>query len=249
LALASYLRSLGGLVTTSWRVRSLQELPAAPIVLCDIGPHAFAQIAASRLPANFLRSLRSFRYGPAAFKLDWALREPIPWQNAACRRAGTVHVGGTLEEIIESESAPSRGLLAPKPFVLLSQPSLFDPSRAPMGKHTAWAYCHVPHASTADRTTQIEAQIERFAPGFRDVILARSIRTPADLERDNPNLVGGDITGGSVNLRQLLFRPTWRQYRTPSRGLYLCSSSTPPGAGVHGLCGFYAAQAALHDFR
>ena len=249
LALASYLRSLGGTITTGWRVRSLDELPTAPIILCDIGPHALAEIAGARLPAGFQRALKGYRYGAAAFKLDWALREPIPWRDAACRRAGTVHIGGTLEEIIESESAPARGLHAAKPFVLLSQPSLFDASRAPEGKHTAWAYCHVPNGSTLDMTTQIEAQVERFAPGFRAVILARSVRTPTDLERDDANLVGGDIAGGSVDLRQLLLRPTWRQYRTPTRGLYLCSASTPPGAGVHGLCGFYAAKAALRGFR
>ncbi len=248
LALASYLRSLGGVITTDWRVRSLDELPTAPIILCDTGPHALAQIAGSRLPVAFRRALKRYRYGPAAFKLDWALREPIPWRATACRRAGTIHLGGTLEEIIESESAAARGAHATRPFVLLSQPSLFDSSRAPTGRHTAWAYCHVPNGSNVDMTAPIEAQVERFAPGFRDVILARSARTPADLQRDNANLVGGDIAGGSVDLRQLLFRPTWRQYRTPARGLYLCSASTPPGAGVHGLCGFFAAQAALKDF-
>jgi phytoene dehydrogenase-like protein len=247
-ALASYLRALGGQIITGWRVRSLEELPAAPMVLCDIGPHALAEIAGSRLPLNFRRVLERYRYGAAAFKLDWALREPIPWRNSACRRAGTVHIGGTLEEIIDSESAPARGVHAEKPFVLLSQPSLFDSSRAPGGCHTAWAYCHVPNASNSDMTARIEAQVERFAPGFRDLILARSVRTPADLERNNANLVGGDIAGGSTNLWQLLRRPTLRAYRTPARGLYLCSASTPPGAGVHGLCGMFAAQAAVKDF-
>jgi phytoene dehydrogenase-like protein len=245
-ALASYFRSLGGEIVTGWQVRSLDELPSAPIVLCDTGPHALAEMA-PRLPAEFRRALKRYRYGAAAFKLDWALREPIPWRNSACRRAGTVHIGGTLEEIVEAESAPARGRHAAKPFVLLAQPSLFDPSRAPTGKHTAWAYCHVPHASKIDMTATIEAQIERFAPGFRDVILARSVHTPADFERGNANLVGGDITGGTNDLRQILLRPTWRGYRTPTRGLYLCSASTPPGGGVHGLCGYYAARAALKD--
>jgi phytoene dehydrogenase-like protein len=249
LALASYLRSLGGVITTGWRVRGLDELPSAPIALCDTGPHALAEIGGRRLPAAFQRALKRYRYGAAAFKLDWALREPIPWRNAACHKAGTVHIGGTLEEISESESAPARGEHAARPFVLLSQPSLFDASRAPTGRHTAWAYCHVPNGSHFDMTERIEEQIERLAPGFREVILARAVRRPLDLERDNANLVGGDIAGGSVQLRQLLLRPTWRQYRTPTRGLYLCSASTPPGAGVHGLCGFFAAQAALKDFR
>jgi phytoene dehydrogenase-like protein len=249
LALAAYLRSLGGEIVTSWRVQSLEELPPAPIILCDVGPHALARIAGARLPLKFGRALENYRYGPAAFKLDWALREPIPWSNAACRRAGTIHLGGTLEEIIASEIAPTQGVHSSRPFVLLSQPSLFDSSRAPQGKHTAWAYCHVPNASNVDMTNQMEAQIERFAPGFRDTILARSIRTPANLERDNANLVGGDIAGGRANLKQLFLRPTWRNYRTPVRGLYLCSASTPPGAGVHGLCGFFAAQSAIKDFR
>jgi phytoene dehydrogenase-like protein len=246
-ALASYFRSLGGEIVTGWQVRSLDELPRAPIVLCDTGPHALAAMA-PRLPAEFQRALKRYRYGAAAFKLDWALREPIPWRNSACRRAGTVHLGGTLEEIIEAERAPAHGRHAAQPFVLLAQPSLFDASRAPSGRHTAWAYCHVPHASKIDMTAQIEAQVERFAPGFGDVVLARSVRTPADLERANANLVGGDIAGGMTDLRQILLRPTWRGYRTPVRGLYLCSASTPPGGGVHGLCGYYAAQAALKDF-
>jgi phytoene dehydrogenase-like protein len=246
-ALTSYFRSLGGEIVTGWPVRSLDELPRAPIVLCDTGPHALAEMA-PRLPAQFRKALERYRYGAAAFKLDWALCEPIPWRNSACRRAGTVHIGGTLEEIVDAEGAPARGRHAAKPFVLLAQPSLFDSSRAPSGRHTAWAYCHVPHASTIDMTEQIEAQVERFAPGFRDVILARSVRTPADLERGNANLLGGDITGGRTDLRQILLRPTWRGYRTPVRGLYLCSASTPPGGGVHGLCGYYAARAALKDF-
>jgi phytoene dehydrogenase-like protein len=247
LALASYLRSLGGVIATGWRVRSLEELPSAPMIFCDLGPAALAQIAASLLPDGFRRALERYRYGAAAFKLDWALREPIPWQNSACRRAGTVHVGGALEEMIESERAPAKGFPPAIPFVLLSQPSLFDSSRAPPGKHTAWAYCHVPNGCNIDMTSRMEAQVERFAPGFRDLIMARSVRSPEDFERGNANLVGGDISGGSNNLRQLLFRPTWRRYRTPVRGLYLCSASTPPGPGVHGLCGFFAARAALRD--
>jgi phytoene dehydrogenase-like protein len=248
-ALTSYLRSLGGAIVTGWCVRSLDELPSAPMVLCDIGPHALAEIAGSRLPLNFRKALQRYHYGAAAFKIDWALREPIPWRNPACRKAGTVHLGGTFEEIALSESAPARGGHAAKPFVLLSQPSLFDSSRAPSGKHTAWGYCHVPNSSNINMTAQIEAQIERFAPGFKDLILARSIRNPTGLEKANANLVGGDIAGGKTDLAQLLFRPTMRNYRTPARGLYLCSASTPPGAGVHGLCGFYAAKAAVADFR
>ena len=248
-ALGAYLRSFGGEIVTGWRIRSLDELPQSPIVLCDTGPHALARIAKSRLPDGYRKALDRYRYGAAAFKLDWALCQPIPWKNPACRRAGTVHIGGTLEEIVDSEKAPVEGRHHERPFVLLSQPSLFDSSRAPKGRHTAWAYCHVPHASDFDMTARIEAQIERFAPGFGDVILARSIRRPADLERGNANLVGGDITGGSTTLAQIVRRPTLRAYRTPSRGLYLCSASTPPGAGVHGLCGYFAAQAALKDFR
>ncbi len=250
-ALTSYLHSLGGEIETDRRIRTLDELPAAPLVLCDIGPHALAEIVGSRLPNSFKKTLRRFRYGAAAFKLDWALDGPIPWTNPACRDAGTVHVGGSLTQIALSEAAPRCGEIAARPFVLVAQPSLFDNTRAPEGRHIGWAYSHVPNGTQFDvraeaqTVASIENQIERFAPGFKDRILARSVRTPAQFEEENPNLVGGDIAGGSTDLRQLLFRPTRRLYRTPAKGLYLCSASTPPGAGVHGLCGYYAAIEAI----
>jgi phytoene dehydrogenase-like protein len=244
-ALASCLRSLGGEVITGWRVGNLDELPKAAITLCDLGPRGLLAIAGQRLPASYREALMRYRYGAGVFKLDWALRGPIPWRNPDCAKAGTVHVGGTFEQICESELAPARGEHAERPFVLLAQPSLFDDTRAPLGQHTAWAYCHVPNSSSFDMTERIENQVERFAPGFKELILARSVMPPALLEQHNANLVGGDITGGSTDLRQLLFRPTWRTYGTPLKGLYLCSSSTPPGAGVHGLCGYFAAKRAL----
>ena len=246
-ALASYLCSLGGEIITNSRVESLDQLPPAGIVLCDVTPRQLLQIAGSRLPSGFHRKLSRYRYGPGVCKLDWALDGPIPWKADACTRAGTVHVGGTIEEIEASESAAWNGDLSERPFVLLAQPSLFDPTRAPAGKHVAWAYCHVPNGSDFDMTERIENQIERFAPGFRNQILKRSVMTPNDLQLRNPNLVGGDIGGGAANLSQFLFRPTWRRYRTPRRGLYLCSSSTPPGGGVHGLCGHLAALTTLRD--
>ncbi len=244
-ALASYLRSLGGEVVTGWRVRSLDELPKAAITLCDLSPRGLLAIAGDRLPASYRQALARYRYGAGVFKLDWALRAPIRWRNPDCANAGTVHLGGTLQEIFDSELAPARGEHALRPFVLLAQPSRFDDSRAPRGQHTAWAYCHVPNGSSFDMTERIENQVERFAPGFKDLILARSVMPPALLEQHNQNLVGGDITGGSPDLRQLFFRPTWRMYGTPVKGLYLCSSSTPPGGGVHGLCGYFAAKRAL----
>jgi phytoene dehydrogenase-like protein len=193
--------------------------------------------------------LEAYRYGPGAFKVDWALSAPIPWKAAECGRAGTVHVGGSLDEIVASERTVAGTVPSDRPFLLVAQPSLFDSSRAPAGRHTAWAYCHVPHASTADMTERIEAQLERFAPGFRARILARHTMAPADLERHNANLVGGDITGGAQDLRQLVLRPTRLLYRTPLDGVYLCSSSTPPGGAVHGMCGFHAAHAALRARR
>jgi phytoene dehydrogenase-like protein len=200
-----------------------------------------------RLPARYTRELRRYRHAAGAFKVDWALAAPIPWSADACRRAATVHLGATLEEI----SASEREHRSRRPFVLLAQPSLFDSTRAPDGKHTAWAYCHVPNGSTEDRTAEIETQVERFAPGFRDVILARSAHGPAELEADNRNYVGGDINGGVMDLRQLWFRPVRRAipYRTPLRGVYFCSSATPPGGGVHGMCGWLAAKVVLRDLR
>ncbi|MGH9683565.1 MAG: phytoene desaturase family protein [Candidatus Acidiferrales bacterium] len=246
-ALASYLRSLGGEIITNSPVSSLEQLPKSHIVLCDVTPRQLLQIAGSRFGFGFRRKLERYRYGPGVCKMDWALDGPIPWKAEECRRAGTVHIGGTLEEIVRSEAAPWRGEHIEKPFVLLAQPSLFDPSRAPAGKHVAWAYCHVPNGSRFDMTERIENQIERFAPGFRRAILKRSVMVAASLEQHNANLVGGDISGGASNLGQLFLRPTWRMYGTPVKGLYLCSSSTPPGGGVHGLCGHRAARAALND--
>jgi phytoene dehydrogenase-like protein len=238
-ALAAELASLGGEIATNSPATSL---PDAPLVLSDVTPRQFAALAGERLPSAFRRALERYRYGPAAFKLDWALDAPIPWRAAECARAATVHLGGGLEEIAGWESG-YRGA----PFVILAQPSLFDPTRAPAGKHTAWAYCHVPNASNADMTSAIEAQIERFAPGFRQRILARHVLSPAALEARNPNLVGGDLGGGAIDWRQFLFRPTWRLYGTPLAGVYLCSASTPPGGGVHGMCGYHAAKRALAE--
>ena len=246
-ALAAYLRSLGGEFATGTRVQSLDSLPPARAILFDVTPRQLLGIAGHRLPAGYRRKLGGYRYGPGVFKVDWALDGPIPWKAKECARAGTVHLGGTLAEIAASERAAWRGEHAERPFVLVGQQSLFDPSRAPPGKHTVWAYCHVPHGSAVDMTARIEAQLERFAPGFRDRVLARHVMSPAELERRNANCVGGDINGGVQDLRQLFTRPTARlvPYETPTRGLYLCSSSTPPGGGVHGMCGYFAAQAAL----
>jgi phytoene dehydrogenase-like protein len=246
-ALASYLRSLGGEIQTGARVESLAELDGARAVLADVSPRELLRLGGDRLPPRYRRALERYRYGPGSFKLDLALDGPIPWTAPEVARAACVHVGGTLEEIAAAERAPWEGRPAERPFVLLAQQSLADPSRAPAGKHTVWAYCHVPNGSTFDMTERIEAQIERFAPGVRDRILARAVTTPADLERRNPNLAGGDINAGAQDLPQLLFRPVPRlvPYTTPVSGLYLCSASTPPGGGVHGLCGFGAAKAAL----
>jgi phytoene dehydrogenase-like protein len=246
-ALASYFRSLGGEVRTGWPVASVDELPQARVVLLDVTPRQVFALAGHRLPGRYRRALGRYRYGPGVFKVDWALSGPIPWRAAACRRAGTVHLGGTLEEVAAAERAPWRGEHPERPFALLAQPSLFDPTRAPEGKHTAWGYCHVPHGSTVDMTQRIEAQVERFAPGFRDLILARHVMNTAAMERYNPNYVGGDIGGGVADWWQLFTRPVARlnPYTTPAAGLFLCSSSTPPGGGVHGMCGYFAAKAAL----
>ncbi|MDQ3254172.1 MAG: NAD(P)/FAD-dependent oxidoreductase [Acidobacteriota bacterium] len=247
-ALVAHLKSLGGEIVTGTRVESLDELPRARVVLCDMTPRGLLRIAGDRLPASYRRTLERYRYGAGAFKIDWALDAPIPWSAKECLRAGTVHLGGTLDEIVTAERAPWKGEHAEKPFMLLAQPSLSDATRAPVGKHTVWAYCHVPNGSTFDMTERIEKQIERFAPGFRDRILARSVMPPAELERRNANLVGGDINGGAQDIRQLFLRPTFRHYSTPAKGLYICSSSTPPGGGVHGMCGYHAARVALSDF-
>jgi phytoene dehydrogenase-like protein len=248
-ALVSYLRELGGEIEAGAPVRSLSELPRSRAVFCDVMPRAFVQLAGDRLPARYRRRLLGFRHGPGAFKVDYALAGPVPWKAEECARAATVHLGATLDELVASEEAPWRASHAERPFVLLAQHSLFDPTRAPAGKHTVWAYCHVPNGSIRDMTGRIERQIERFAPGFRDLVLARSVMPPRELERRNENLVGGDINGGAADLGQLLFRPLVKlvPYATPLPGLYLCSSSTPPGGGVHGMCGYLAARFALRD--
>lgn len=246
-ALASYLRSLGGEIVTSSRVESIDELPVSDAVLCDVTPRQLLKLAAGQLPPRYRRRLTRYRYGVGVFKMDWALDGPIPWTAKECARAGTVHLGGTLEEVAASERRIGEGHHPERPFVLVAQQSLFDPTRAPEGKHTAWAYCHIPQGSTFDVSERIEAQIERFAPGFRDLVLDRSVMGPSALEEYNANYVGGDINGGIQDWRQLFTRPTPRivPYSTPVKGLYLCSSSTPPGGGVHGMCGHFAARAAL----
>jgi phytoene dehydrogenase-like protein len=248
-AMGSYLRSLGGEIQTGATVERLDELPPAGAILCDVTPGQLLRLAGDRLPNSYQRRLRRFSYGPGAFKIDWALNGPIPWQAAECGRAGTVHLGGALEEIAESERAPWQGRVSDRPYVLLVQSSLFDPTRAPPGKQTAWAYCHVPNGCTINMTERIENQVERFAPGFRGRILARHVMSPDDLQRHNPNLVGGDVGAGSQQLSQLFARPVLRldPYSTPVPGLYLCSASTPPGGGVHGACGYFAAQSVLRQ--
>ena len=239
-ALAARLRECGGEIRTSSRV---DELPRADVVLCDVSPRELLRLAS--FPARYEAALRRYRHGPGVFKLDWALSAPVPWRDERCARAATVHLGGSLEEIAASERAPGSS----RPFVLFAQPSLWDETRAPTGRQTAWAYCHVPNGSEADMTDAIESQVERFAPGFRERILARSALDPAQLEAHNDNLVGGDINGGLMDLRQLYTRPVAKlvPYRTPRRGIYLCSASTPPGGGVHGMCGVAAANVALRD--
>jgi phytoene dehydrogenase-like protein len=244
-ALCNHLAGLGGQIKISTRIEHLSTLPNRELTLCDVTPFQLLRIAGDRLSSGFTRQLASFRYGPGVFKLDYALRNPIPWKAAECARAATIHLGGAADEIAASEATMRQGGLSERPFVLLAQPSLFDPTRAPAGKHTAWAYCHVPNGSEFNMLETIENQIERFAPGFRDCILARRIFSPAALEKMNANLIGGDISGGSMDARQFLFRPTWRHYATSAKDLYLCSSSTPPGGGVHGMCGYNAAQMAL----
>ena len=248
-ALVAHLRELGGEVVTGRRIESLEELPPSRAIVCDVSPRPFLALAGRRVPPRYRRALERYRYGMGAFKMDWALDAPIPWTAEGCRRAGTVHLGGTLDEIAASERDAWNGRIAERPFVLLSQPTIADPSRAPVGKHVAWAYCHVPSGCREDMLPRIEAQIERFAPGFRDVVLARHVMTPADIERHNPNLVGGDIGAGVTDVRQFVARPTLSWYRTPLDGVYLCSAATPPGVGVHGMCGFHAAEAVLRDQR
>jgi len=244
-ALCRYLEAIGGSVKTSSRVDRLTDLPPYDLILCDITPRQLLNMAGPRLSPDYKRELARYRYGPGVFKVDYALSAPIPWIASECARAATVHLGGTFEEIAESEKAVVEGKHPERPFVLLVQATLFDPTRAPGGKHTVWAYCHVPHGSDFDMLPRLEGQIERFAPGFRELVLARRVSTPKDLECMNANLVGGAITGGTMDIRQFLFRPTWRHYATSAPDIYICSSSTPPGGGVHGMCGYHAAKMAL----
>jgi phytoene dehydrogenase-like protein len=246
-ALASLFRQLGGEIVTGQRVTSTRELPPARAWLLDLAPKQVAEIAADRLPAAYRRRLQRYRYGPGAFKMDWALDAPIPWRAPECARASTVHVGGTFEEIAASEAAVWKGEHPERPFVLVCQQSHVDRSRAPEGKHTGYAYCHVPHGSSFDMTGRIEAQIERFAPGFRDLILARHATSAVDFERYNSSYVGGAITGGAADIGQFLARPVARldPYTTPDAAIYICSAATPPGGGVHGMCGHHAALSVL----
>lgn len=246
-ALGSYFESLGGKIELNREVNDVSNLPRAKAILLDLTPRQIVRIAGDRFSATYRKRLENYRYGAGVFKIDWALREPIPFLNADCRKAGTVHLGGTLEEIQRAEQMTLDGHLPEQPFVLLAQPSLFDPSRSPAGKHTAWAYCHVPNGSTVDSSERIERQVERFAPGFQDIVLARHTMNTVQFELWNPNCVGGDINGGNMDWKQFLTRPvvSLNPYRTSDPNLYICSSSTPPGGGVHGMCGYNAAQAAL----
>jgi phytoene dehydrogenase-like protein len=246
-ALAQCLKSLGGEIRTLHPVNSMKDVPAARAVLFDLTPRQVVQIAGDELPAPYRKKLSGFKYGPGVFKVDWSLDGPIPWKAEGCGLAATVHLGATIEEITASEHAMWNGEHAERPFVLVAQQSLFDETRAPAGKHTGWAYCHVPHGSRLDMTERIERQIERFAPGFRDLIRARRTVNSVELEQHNPNMIGGDIGGGSNELWQFLARPLLRYdpYSTPNKRLYICSSSTPPGGGVHGMCGSLAARSAL----
>jgi phytoene dehydrogenase-like protein len=249
-AMAAYLRSLGGVIELGREVRSMADLPPTDRVLFDVTPRQLLAIAGDELPSRYRAQLGRFRYGPGVFKLDFALSGPVPWIAAECRRATTVHLGGSFEQIAAAERIASHGGHSPRPFVLVAQQSLIDPTRAPEGRHTLWAYCHVPNGSTVDMTEAIETQIERFAPGFGELVLARAARGPAEIEADNPNYVGGDINGGLGNLRQVLARPAVRvsPYTTPNPRIFLCSSSTPPGGGVHGMCGHHAARRVLRSW-
>jgi phytoene dehydrogenase-like protein len=248
-ALAAYFTSLGGEICTNTYVRSLKELPPARAVLLDVTPKQLLAIAGDRFSTLYKWQLQHYRYGMGVFKVDWALDGPIPFTAGACRKAGTIHIGNTIEEITASEQQTANGQHPERPFVLLAQQSLFDDTRAPAGKQTAWSYCHVPNGSSTDMTAAIEKQIERFAPGFRDLILDRHVMNTAQMETYNPNYVGGDINGGVLDITQLYTRPAlrWSPYKTSAKGVYVCSSATPPGGGVHGMCGFHAAKKALKD--
>jgi phytoene dehydrogenase-like protein len=248
-ALKAQFLALGGEIKTGWEIHSLEELPAAAVKLLDITPKQLAKIGGNHFEKTYRNKLEHHKYGSGVFKVDWVLDRPVPWKAADCLKAATVHVGGTFEDIAGAENEVWEGQHPQYPFVLLGQPSLFDPTRAPAGKHTVWAYCHVPNGSTFDMSERIEEQIERFAPGFRDCIKARSVMNPAALEMDNANYVGGDIAGGVINPFSLFTRPlgSWKPYSTPLKGVYVCSSSMPPGAGVHGMCGYHAAKMALKE--
>ena len=248
-ALANYLGELGGKLETNRRAENLNDLPKSRAVLLDVSVWEFLRIAREQLPTAYRRRLESFRHGPGIFKIDYALSEPIPWKAEACRGAGTIHLGGTMDEMAVGERDVARGRIPERPFTLLAQQSIFDETRAPRGQHTLWAYCHVPFGCDIDVSDRIESQIERFAPGFRDCILARHKMGATDLEKSNPNLAGGDINGGAANLMQLIARPIFSPtpYRTALPGVYLCSASTPPGGGVHGMCGYHAARLALRE--
>jgi len=248
-ALANCFRQLGGIIETNRRIESMNDLPKSRVALFDASAWKFAGIAGNRLPNRYRCRLENFRHAPGVFKIDYALKSPIPWRANECRHAGTIHLGGTIDEIARAEREVANGEIPERPFVLVAQQSLFDETRAPQGQHTLWAYCHVPFGCKVDMSEKIEGQIERFAPGFRDCIIARHKSGALDLESLNPNLAGGDITGGAANFWQLIARPTLSPtpYRTSIRGVYLCSASTPPGGGVHGMCGFHAARTALRD--
>jgi phytoene dehydrogenase-like protein len=246
-ALIACLRAHGGDIVLDRPIASMADLPAARAYLFDVSPRQLLSIAGDRLPASYRKRVARFRHGPGVYKMDWALSGPIPWRNPACARSATVHLAGSFSEVHDAEHAVHEGRLSERPFVLVVQPTLFDPTRAPPGKHIAWAYCHVPHGSAVDAASAIEGQIERYAPGFRDLVLARATRNAREMEQHNPNYVGGDIAGGMPDLKQLFFRPvvSTDPYATPSGDIFLCSSSTPPGGGVHGMCGYWAATSAL----
>jgi phytoene dehydrogenase-like protein len=246
-ALLARFRAAGGEVQLGWRVGDIAELPEARAYLFDVTPKQLVKIAGERLPKRYAARLERFRYGPGVFKIDWALRGPVPWRDSRCARAATVHLSGTFDDVDAAERAVHAGRVAEQPFLLFVQPTLFDPSRAPANMHVGWAYCHVPNGSTVDMTGAIEAHVERHAPGFRDLVIARATMNSAQLHAYNPNYIGGDINGGSADVRQLLFRPvvTRDPYATPAGDIFLCSASTPPGGGVHGMCGYWAAQSAL----
>jgi phytoene dehydrogenase-like protein len=248
-ALCEHLSKFDISIKTSTRIESLSQLEKYDLICCDVTPHQLLRMARGRFTPTFERLLSRYRYGPGVFKVDYALSAPIPWKAAECARAATVHVGGSFADIAASEAAVRSGNPAERPFILLSQPSLFDPTRAPAGQHVAWAYCHVPNGSESNMLDRLENQIERFAPGFRDCVIARNIFSPAQLEQRDANLIGGDVNGGLLDIRQFLFRPTWRHYGTSARDIFLCSSSTPPGGGVHGMCGYHAAQMAIKKLK